>query len=257
VSDGEAVEALVDLGLSTYEARVFVALVRLGSGTAREVAEVADVPRSQVYPTVDDLERRGFVSVQQASPQLFHPVSLAEARAQLERRFESRRDVAFDRLASLERLSDRGERSEDVWSITGETAVIERVAGLAREAERFVVYGGPDLDDPDPDLLAAFRALCDRGVRVVVVAEHDAPVADVWATLDPAEVVRLPPESGGNEYARRVLVADYDRFLLSVRGADGAGETAVWSARTTFAAVFSQIVAGSLPGVEAAVGESP
>lgn len=256
MSDDDAVEALTDLGLSTYEARVFVALVRLGSGTARDVAGVADVPRSQVYSAVDDLERRGFVSVQQASPQVFHPVSLAEARSQLDRRFERRRDAAFERLESLERLSDRGEQSEDVWSITGETAVVERTAGLARDAERVVIYGGPDLDDPDPELVAAFESLAERGVQVVVVAEHGARTSDVWATLDGAAVVRLPPESGGNEYAQRVLIADFEVFLLSVRGHDDAGETAVWSAHTTFATVFSQLIAGSLPGVETAVGDA-
>jgi sugar-specific transcriptional regulator TrmB len=249
MSDDEAVAALKSLGLSTYEARVFAALVRLGSGTARDVASVTDVPRSQVYTTADDLEARGFISTQQSSPQVFHPVSLDEARAQLERRFEERRDAAFDRLASLERTAEADDdRSEDVWSIAGEAAVTERIGRLAADAERTVRYGASDLTDPDPDLLETVAALCDRGVDVALLAEPDQPVGEAWLALD-LRVVR-PEERRSNEYAERVLVVDFDVFLLSIRGADGAEETAVWSAHTTFARVFSRLIAGSFPGAE-------
>jgi len=49
MNEGDAVDALKSLGLTTYEARTFVALQKLGAGTASEVADIADVPRSQVY----------------------------------------------------------------------------------------------------------------------------------------------------------------------------------------------------------------
>jgi sugar-specific transcriptional regulator TrmB len=250
MDDEEAVEALKHLGLSTYEARVFTALVRLGSGTARDVASVTNVPRSQVYATADDLEARGFISTQQSNPQVFRPVSLDEARAQLERRFDERRDAAFDHLAALERTAEGDdEQSEDVWSMTGTTAVTERIVRLVAEAEGEVLYGATDLDDPDPDLLAAFGALCDRGVAVGLLPEHDQPVADAWGDLDCVREYRLPAENT-NEYAERVLIVDFDTFLLSIRGPAAADETAVWSAHTTFAQVLSRLIAGSFPGVE-------
>jgi sugar-specific transcriptional regulator TrmB len=251
MEDSDAVEALKDLGLSTYEARVFMALVRLGSGTARDVASVTDVPRSQVYVTADDLEERGFISTQQSSPQVFHPVSLSEARSQLERRFERRRDTAFDHLQTLERTAeaDAG-RSEDVWSMTGTTAVTERVARLAAEAQTVVLYGAADLDDPDPDLLPAFEEACDRGATVVLLLEPDQQVADAWADVGRVREFRIPPENT-NEYAERVLIADFEVFLLSVNGSTSEPETAVWSADTTFARVFSQLIAGSFPGLDA------
>ncbi len=255
MDDSEAVQALKHLGLSTYEARVFIALVRLGGGTARDVAAVTDVPRSQVYATADDLEARGFISTQQTSPQVFHPVSLGEARAQLDRQFEARRDTAFDHLESIERTAEPGgDRSEDVWSITGETAVVERIARLVREGERTVIYGGPDVADPDPDLLAAFEAARDRGVTVGLLVEEGSQAAAAWDDLDSVREHRVPAENT-NEYAERVLIADFDVFLLSIRGDEAASETAVWSAHTTFARVFSQLIAGSLPTVDESAPE--
>jgi len=59
-----AVEQLTALGLSTYAARTFVALVSLGKGTAQDVSEIADVPRTRVYDAVEELRERGLVDVQ-------------------------------------------------------------------------------------------------------------------------------------------------------------------------------------------------
>ncbi|PSP27801.1 hypothetical protein BRC65_04050 [Halobacteriales archaeon QH_2_65_14] len=58
MNDSEAVDGLKRLGLTTYEARVFLGLQKLGSGTANEVSDVVDVPRSQVYGAAEDLETR-------------------------------------------------------------------------------------------------------------------------------------------------------------------------------------------------------
>ncbi|PSQ46397.1 hypothetical protein BRD15_09160 [Halobacteriales archaeon SW_6_65_15] len=58
-----AIDALEQLGLTEYEARCFVALTRLPHGTAKEVGQVADIPRSRVYETMDRLQDRGLVDV--------------------------------------------------------------------------------------------------------------------------------------------------------------------------------------------------
>lgn len=247
--DEDAIEALVELGLSTYEARVFAALVRLGEGTARDVASVTDVPRPQVYTTADDLEARGLISTQQSNPQVFRPVSIDEARAQLEQRFEDHRDTAFGHLESIQRTADRDDdRSEDVWSITGEAAVTERIIRLAAAADRTILYGATDLDDPGADLVSTFASARDRGVDVVLFAESDQPVAESLRAVS-SRLVRLPAEDQSNEYAERILIADFEVFLLSIRGAETEAETAVWSAETTFARVFSQLIVGSIPDV--------
>ena len=50
-----AVEQLERFGLSTYAVRTFVAVARLGSGTARDVSQVSEVPRTRVYDAIDEL----------------------------------------------------------------------------------------------------------------------------------------------------------------------------------------------------------
>ncbi|MFC7191329.1 TrmB family transcriptional regulator [Halocatena marina] len=69
-----AVELLQDLGMSQYEASIYVALLRLRGGTAREVSETTSVPRTRIYDAVERLQDRGLVDVQNNSPKQFQPV---------------------------------------------------------------------------------------------------------------------------------------------------------------------------------------
>ena len=94
----DAVDAFEDLGLTSYEAKVFIALHRLGLGTARDVADTTDVPRSQVYSVAESLESRGLLEVQQSNPIRYRPVSVDEARETLRDRFEREQDRACRQL---------------------------------------------------------------------------------------------------------------------------------------------------------------
>jgi sugar-specific transcriptional regulator TrmB len=53
------VDDLTRLGLTFNEARAYKALVRLGNATARSVADASGIPRSKVYETLSQLEKRG------------------------------------------------------------------------------------------------------------------------------------------------------------------------------------------------------
>jgi len=115
MDEGDAVSSLERLGLTTYEAKVFIALQKLGSGTAREVSRVADVPRSQVYSVTESLEDRGLVEVQQSSPMQYRPVSIEEARRTLRERFETESDRAFGYVEGVR--NERGGEGEEQEAI--------------------------------------------------------------------------------------------------------------------------------------------
>ncbi|WP_331447337.1 TrmB family transcriptional regulator [Streptomyces xanthochromogenes] len=56
-ADEGSVNDLVELGLSRYESRVYLALVRRDSYTAAQVAREAEVPRQRIYDVLDGLVR--------------------------------------------------------------------------------------------------------------------------------------------------------------------------------------------------------
>ena len=249
VDETEAVEAFRHLGLSKYEAQVFIALATLESGTARDVDRVADVPRSQVYGAAESLEGRGLVEIQQSNPIRYRAVDLDGARDRLRDRLDRHADRAF---AYVERAREEyddtdAERQEGVWTVQGRDTVSARVSDLVEAAEDRVLYVTPAAL-LDPDVVATLEARADEGdVDVWVLAVDDA-VATAFA--EDSSVSVAPFTGGKDETAGRLLAVDGDTVLLSV--ADGEGEpgtgeeTAIWSSETGFAAVFLELVGSHL-----------
>jgi HTH-type transcriptional regulator, sugar sensing transcriptional regulator len=60
--DDQLVRTLSDLGLTNYEARVYLALTRRGSSTAAETARVAGIPRQRIYDVLSSLVTRGLAA---------------------------------------------------------------------------------------------------------------------------------------------------------------------------------------------------
>src|SRR5918999_5422861 len=56
------VEQLTRLGLTSYEAKAYLALTRRGSSTAAQVSRLAGVPRQRIYDVLASLVEKGLAS---------------------------------------------------------------------------------------------------------------------------------------------------------------------------------------------------
>jgi len=173
-SDGpttvDVARRLQQLGLKEYEAKCFVALTSLSSGTAREISEQVDVPRTRVYEAARTLESHGLIDIQHSSPQRFRAVSIDEATSILRRRYESRIDRLEADLRQLETAgaADRDADGQEVWSLTGADAIATRTNQLIEKAQEEVVLVVSDdrlLSVPVDQWL---EAAADRGCSVSV-----------------------------------------------------------------------------------------
>jgi sugar-specific transcriptional regulator TrmB len=245
VDEASAIESLERLGLSNYEARVFVALQALGVGTAREIHDVAGVPRSQVYGAADELVSKGLLERQQSTPKRYRPVSTATARELLTARMERERERAFEFLEAVRAKQQPAETREDVWSLRGREAVTERVLELVRRADERLVFATRTMDLAPEPLLVALRERAEAGVDVTVLSD-DPAVHE--AVSDPVRSVRPPHERPG-ALTGRMLLGDDNVVLVSVKSDEL--ETAIWSADTALADVLVQTIhAGIAPALE-------
>jgi len=76
--DEATTRALRNLGLSSYEARVYITLVRSGALTASEVSSQSRIPFSRVYDVLAALERGGWITIEQGRPKRYVPKSPRE-----------------------------------------------------------------------------------------------------------------------------------------------------------------------------------
>jgi sugar-specific transcriptional regulator TrmB len=250
MDEDDALDALEALGLSNYEAKVFAALQRLGTGTARDVHRATDVPRSQVYGAAESLQDRGLVEVQQSKPIQYRPVSLDAARSHLRGEFERTQEQAFDYLEAARKQRGEGdEEREDIWTVHGRTSIDGRVEQLLEEAERRIVFAvGRDARGLTDDLADRLRERADAGVEVLLVG--DPALEELFADSD-VRVMQLPADHPhGDDPVGRVVVVDAETVLLSVRDRrddpELEEETAVWSSKTGIAAVLIQLIDGGL-----------
>ena len=237
MSEREAADALRTLGLSNYEAQVFVALQKLGRGTAQEVSEHSDVPRSQVYGAADSLSDRGLVEVVQASPKAYRPVELQTARELLTDRLERETTRAFDRLESLRTTVTDHSDGQDVSVIRGQQPVSDRIATLIRAADHTVVFVSPTAESTTPAIEAA---LCEGGgddVDVTVVTADEA--LDDRFSADPVTVFVMS-EDNPADFAGRALMVDDRTVLLAAETEDGpVDEEAMWTGDSSIGRILA------------------
>lgn len=107
----DAIQGLINLGLSLGEAKTFVALMQVGVAEATPLAEEAAVPQPKIYGYLRSLEERGLVVKTEitgkpnqflASPD--HPRILQEIQRRLQTQFE-RTTQALDTLDNLAQSS--------------------------------------------------------------------------------------------------------------------------------------------------------
>jgi len=91
------------LGLNSYEAKLWAALLSRGVSTAGELSDIANVPRSRSYDVLESLEKKGFVIMKLGKPIKYIAVNPSDV---LERVKQSIVDEAENNTKNLDKLRD-------------------------------------------------------------------------------------------------------------------------------------------------------
>lgn len=95
---------LSDFGMTPYEAKVYLAAVRLGPASASKISKVAKVRREEVYRTLPKLEKAGLIERVLGRPVSFKAIPLEDAVSILLKRKE---DAAIKELQELSGKKDQ------------------------------------------------------------------------------------------------------------------------------------------------------
>ncbi|MEM3670553.1 MAG: helix-turn-helix domain-containing protein [Thermoprotei archaeon] len=127
---GKAESALMELGLSLYEANALAALYRLGSATPKLVAQNSNVPGTWVHSVFKSLEKKGLVVCVQSGPKVYEPVPVDKVASTLE-------SEALKRLRENRKiLRELAKGGLDEWTrVHAVVALGEREISAAAERE--------------------------------------------------------------------------------------------------------------------------
>jgi sugar-specific transcriptional regulator TrmB len=168
---------LRELGLTEYQAKAYLALVRLGRATAAQVANTTDVPRNKLYPVMQQLNALGLVETLLGESQVFRPLPLDrfldECRAGLSARAQRLEEERAATLALFLPAAAEPEAAPAGYKVFhGRANLVEQVRGVLRDARQEAYVLGTAslatrlLASGDADLL---RERVEEGLRVWAV----------------------------------------------------------------------------------------
>ncbi|MGQ3413333.1 TrmB family transcriptional regulator [Natrinema sp. LN54] len=234
MSEADAIEALEELGLRTYEARCFVALTQLSEGTAKEISQVADVPQSRVYDVVDQLHRLGLVDIQESDPRRYAVVSVDIARKRLRQEYRDHLETATTNLRELER---RTTDDDGVWKVADHQDLCNRTVAAVEDATSEIYLLVADADLLEPALLERLAAAHDRGVAVFVEVPSTSARGTVREAVPTARVsvtdFEFDSQGPADRSLGRLLLVDRETVVLSAL-TEGivpreTAETGIWA----------------------------
>lgn len=220
----ELVDALQAAGLSPYQSKAYVAMLELGTASARELVAESDVPDPRIYDVVRDLEDRGYVETYEQDTLRVRAHDPAEVLADLQSkasRFETAADEIADRweqpeldahaasiVQRFETVVDRArmfiEDAQNQIQLSASPAQFEELRDALADAKDRGVYVQLSLyTDVDGDVeLPARSALAATATE----ARHRPIPSPFVALVDRQKACFAPHEAARNEYG--VLVDD-------------------------------------------------
>jgi sugar-specific transcriptional regulator TrmB len=219
-----ATELLQQLGLKEYEAKSFVALARRQRGTAKDISETSEVPRTRVYDAIRVLESKGLVEIQHSNPQVFRAVSIDEAVNTLQSEYVERTESLRSALNELEPADDseETEATHEVWSISGDQGITSRTRRLIEGASEEVILVIGHESIFTHQLVELLQSAQERGVNVVIGTVDEAlrdaindALPDVEVFVSGLEWLSGSPLPDDDTEISRLLLVDREAILMS------------------------------------------
>ncbi|KQC04474.1 MAG: hypothetical protein APR53_10535 [Methanoculleus sp. SDB] len=234
------IESLKSLGLTKYEALVYIALLQAEGASASEIHEISTVPRASVYPVLDRLVQKNLVTVSHTTPRRFNAAPPGEGIDRMLRYIEG--DAERARTALMEiyqnRICPERGSQELIWTINGEETIESRLADLIAGTERSldIVSSSTFLGRILPVILS--RIPGDAAIRIITDRwEGETPGSVELFLLPPGFPTHTPhrnfPETAG------VFIIDQKSALVMMGGED-ATPTALYSESPGFVHFFTR-----------------
>jgi sugar-specific transcriptional regulator TrmB len=138
----DIVQAIENLGLSTYEAKAYFALLSESPLTGYKLSQKSGVPRSRIYETIEKLAAKGLILTQEGDTTLLTPVSLESFLEKKEK--ESRRNI--DLLKEILPQLKKPAEAQGIWTISGRDRIFETINHLVSQAQHHIYLVSFDID---------------------------------------------------------------------------------------------------------------
>ncbi|MFT4261670.1 MAG: TrmB family transcriptional regulator [Candidatus Woesearchaeota archaeon] len=246
-------EQLKEVGLNSYESKIWTALLSRGVSTAGELSDIANVPRSRSYDVLESLEKKGFVIMKIGKPIKYIAVPPKEVLERVKKNISVEADKSLKQLSELDGsdiieeltiLHQNGTEKHDpvdfTGSIKGKDNLYSQLNKIIKEAEEEIILVTTQnyLEDKAVALQRNLQAAYDRGVKIRIVAPYkDTPEIEQLKKIASIENLDLKA---------RFCIADKNSVVFMLTDGKNQVDPAIWINAGIFAKSLAQMFELSL-----------
>ncbi|MBO6272686.1 TrmB family transcriptional regulator [bacterium] len=156
------IESLKELGFNTYEAKVYVALLKKYPATGYEVSKLANIPQSRTYDTLKVLCQKQYVTSTPDKPVMYSPIKPTELTKRYKRKVTSNIEFLEKHLPNV-----KEDYMEPIISINGDSEVHSKLIEIIKNAQKeiYIEVWSQDFKRLEQELLNAYN----RNVEIRIV----------------------------------------------------------------------------------------
>jgi sugar-specific transcriptional regulator TrmB len=146
--DEKEVAALQRLGLTEYESKIYLVLIKMGPIKASEISFFGQVPRTKTYGAINELERKGLLRIIPGKPETYCAASpnevLMPMMTKLDRELRDSEmvvqqlNVSFESSKYVKR--DVPKEASEFWQIDGRQNLFNKLNQILNDSTRSVYY---------------------------------------------------------------------------------------------------------------------
>jgi sugar-specific transcriptional regulator TrmB len=158
----DLVEKLKEIGFNSYEAKVYIALLKKYPATGYEVSKLANIPQSRAYDTLKVLEEKGVVAPTNTKPISYTPIKPKHLLSSYQKRITSTINYLGKHLPQV-----KENYNEPIITISGTRNIQNKVLELIQNAKReiYMEVWAQDFKIFEKELLNAYN----RNVEIRIV----------------------------------------------------------------------------------------
>jgi sugar-specific transcriptional regulator TrmB len=205
VDNTELVAQLTRLGLTSYEAKAYLTLIRRDSFTAAQVARQSGLPRQRIYDVLGSLVQKGLavarpgnvVKYAATPPELAIELLLASHREQLSRMERDAQEMVSDLKPAFEEGQEHTDPLEYIEVLRDRRAINERFAELQGNVKKeILVFTKPPYATPPQENVEGLEVIQTHEARSLYefsVFDEPAVMRGVQRFVEAGEDARFVP----------------------------------------------------------------
>ena len=215
----DIVERLKEIGLNSYEAKVYIALLKKYPATGYEVSKLANIPQSRTYDTLKALEQKHIVVTTGKKPVEYTPIKPSELTKQYKRKMTSTIDFLEKNLPQV-----KENYIEPIVNITGRGDIYSKILEVIQSAKKevYLEVWSSDFKILEQELLNAYN----RNVEIRMVG-YDNFKSNFGMVFEHAFAREIEHSIGGRMII--LCVDDSEGIIGHVSSTKNADTNIIWT----------------------------